>query len=735
LRLTIALAGNPNAGKTSLFNALTGAHQHVGNYPGVTVEKKTGRARLDQLEFEVVDLPGTYSLTHYSLEERVARDFLIKERPDVVIDIVDASNLERHLNLTIQLLELGVPVVIALNMVDVAARRGLVIDHDKLSELLGAPVVPTVARMGRGKEEVLRAAAQAASLNEPWQSKDLTYGHDVDEVLLELTGQIEASSLESDFPPARWLAIKRLEGDPLATRTLAADAELAAAADRLVDTLADHIRRTTGDPIEAIIADHRYGFLSGLTRRVVKTGGPDRLRFTDALDRLLTHPLVGPVVMVAVIYGLFLFVFRLGEYPVGWIEAGFGWAKLGVEAVLPEGLLRSLLVSGIIDGVGGVISFAPLIMLMFFGIAVIEDSGYLARMAYMLDRILRVFGLHGGSTLALIVSGGISGGCAVPGVMATRTLRAPKERLATILVAPFMTCGAKLPVFALLIGAFFPKNPALVMMIVVLLSWVLALSAAWVLRHTVLRGESAPFVMELPPYRRPTLRGLYLHTWERTWLYVRKAGTWILAVAVILWALMTFPRLPADQARAMSVRLEAGAAAGLVTGAAMIRPGPLEAASVAAALDLYKRDRAAVSSHLAGEALRHSLAGRIGLGLESATRPLGLNWQTNIALIGGFAAKEVIVSTLGTAYSLGGDDSATSLASRLRRDKQWNPLVAMTLMIFIILYVPCFVTVLTIRHEAGTRWALFAMAYTLVTAYLVALTVYQAGRLLGWGLT
>ncbi len=733
-RLSIALAGNPNSGKTSLFNALTGAHQHVGNYPGVTVEKKTGRARWGDHEFEVVDLPGTYSLTHYSLEERVARDFLLEARPDVVVDIVDASNLERHLNLTVQLLELGVPVVVALNMIDVAEKRGLVIDHVRLGELLGAPVVPTVARSGKNKEAVLEAAAQAASRREPWRSKDLSYGHDVDEVLSEISRLIEASELDSGFPPARWLAVKRLEGDPLAARALAAEADLAAGVDRLVDGLTDHIRRTTGDPVEAIIADHRYGFVTSLSRRVVKTGGPDRLRATDSLDRLLTHPLVGPVVMVAVIYALFLFVFQLGQYPVDWIQAGLDWIKPGVEAVLPAGVLRSLVVSGIIDGVGGVLSFAPLIMFMFFGIAMIEDSGYLARMAYMLDRILRLFGLHGGSTLALIVGGGISGGCAVPGVLATRTLRAPKERLATILVVPFMTCGAKLPVFALLIGAFFPNNQATMMMIVVLLSWFMALSAAWVLRHTILRGESAPFVMELPPYRRPTLRGLWLHTWERTWMYVRKAGTWILAVAVILWALMTFPRLPADSAWAISAPVEGRAAARLLGGTAAIRPGPLETARTAAALVRFQLDRKAAASRLAAAALSHSLAGRIGLALEPVTRPLGLNWQTNIALIGGFAAKEVIVSTLGTAYSLGGNNAASSLTARLRQDSQWNPLVAFTLIVFIILYVPCFVTLLTIRHEAGTRWALFAMGYTLATAYLVALVVHQVGQLLGWGL-
>ncbi|MBU1742799.1 MAG: ferrous iron transport protein B, partial [Proteobacteria bacterium] len=486
--MTIALAGNPNSGKTSLFNALTGAHQHVGNYPGVTVEKKEGRARLEDRVFDVVDLPGTYSLTHYSLEERVARDFLLEERPDVVVNIVDATNLDRHLYLTVQLLELGVPVVVALNMVDLAHKRGLEVDHQKLSELLGLPVVPTVARIGRGREEVLRAAAEVAAEvaaeGKGWRPRDITYGHDVDEVIAEVMGRVEPSGSMVNFIPPRWLAVKRLEGDPLAAGMLAADPDLAAEVDRLVRGLAAHISRTTGDTVDAIIADHRYGFVSGLTRQVTTRRTADGLTGTDRLDRFLTHRLLGPLLMVGVIYVLFWFVFTLGQYPVGWLASLFSVLKVGVESVLAEGFLRSLITSGIIGGVGGVISFAPLILLMFFGIAAIEDTGYMARMAYMLDRVLRVFGLHGTSTLALIVSGGISGGCAVPGVMATRTLRAPKERLATILVAPFMTCGAKLPVFALLVGAFFPGRQAMMMMVVVVLSWVFALTAAWALRKT-----------------------------------------------------------------------------------------------------------------------------------------------------------------------------------------------------------------------------------------------------------
>ncbi|MGD9124644.1 MAG: ferrous iron transport protein B, partial [Desulfarculaceae bacterium] len=411
----------------------------------------------------------------------------------------------------------------------------------------------------------------------------------------------------------------------------------------------------------------------------------------------------------AVLYAVYHFVFWASEGPVVWLEDFFSWLGTAVEAGLPQGMLRSLIVSGVIDGVGGVLGFAPLIMFMFFAIALMEDTGYMARMAYLMDRVLRTFGLHGNSVLAMIVGGGISGGCAVPGVMATRTLKDPQARLATILVVPLMNCGAKLPVYAVLVGAFFAGHQAQVMFALTLISWALALLAAKVLRSTILKGEQAPFVMELPPYRLPTFKGLLIHTWERTWQYVKKAGTIILGVSILIWALMSFPGLSPEQQTHFTDRLSGAADA---------------------------QARAAVLAHRAEAELSGSAAGRLGHWLSYLTNPLGFDWRTDVALVGGFAAKEVIVSTLGTAYSLGGvnDQEHKGLSARLAASPDWSPLKAFALMVFVMVYAPCFATVVIIYRETGSwGWPAFAVIYTTLLAYLLAFLVYQGGKLLGLG--
>jgi ferrous iron transport protein B len=708
-KIIIALAGNPNSGKTSLFNALTGARQHVGNYPGVTVEKKWGAARLDGLEIEVVDLPGTYSLTAYSPEELVARNFVIQDKPSVVVDVVDAANLERNLYLAVQFLELGVPVVIALNMMDVAEKRGLKIDPDKLGEMLGAPVVPTVARSGKGVQEVLRVAAEVALQNKSWRPMDISYGQDIDDALNELSANFNDQSLAWKPLGPRWVALKLLENDAEVIKQVSQDPKLASKVELLRKKLFDHIAATMGDDPEGVIADHRYGFIGGVCRQAVRETRQNRLEASDRIDKVLTNRLLGPVFLLAILYGVYEFVFWASETPVVWFEEFFGWLGGAAEAVIPEGLLHSLVVNGIIDGVGGVLGFVPLIAFMFFAIAIMEDTGYMARVAYLMDRLLRHFGLHGNSVMALIVSGGISGGCAVPGVMATRTLKDPKARLATILTVPLMNCGAKLPVYALLIAAFFAAQQAEMMFALTLISWSMALLVARVLRWTLLKGETSPFVMELPPYRLPTLRGLLIHTWERTWQYIKKAGTVILGVSILMWALMTFPSLPAEQTTRWAARIEAAQSQGA-------------------------KDELRLK--MAQAELGHSLAGRMGRALTYVTAPLGFDWRTNVALVGGFAAKEVVVATMGTAYSLGEVDpeESGSLASRLAKDPAWSPLVAFSLMIFVMIYAPCFVTVVMIRREAGSwGWALFSMAYTTGLAYALALLVFQGGKLLGLG--
>ncbi|MBN2123009.1 MAG: ferrous iron transport protein B, partial [Deltaproteobacteria bacterium] len=523
-KITIALSGNPNSGKTTVFNALTGARQHIANYPGVTVEKKYGRINHRGCEIEVVDLPGTYSLTAYSLEEIVARDFVVNERPDVVVDIVDASNLDRNLYLTLQFKELGVPLIIALNMVDVASGRGILVDEQALSRMMGVPVVPMVARLGKGLDKLLDQIIEAGGRDVEWNPTVVSYGRDIDQGIREMEEIIAGSpAMDGRYPP-RWLALKCLEGDQQIQAKLRADPEHSREVDAVCDRISRHLMNTVEEDPEAIIADHRYGYIAGITKKCVKRKIESRLNLSDRMDKVLTNRLAGPLIMLAILYGIYDFTFRASETPLEWFDAFFGLLRDTVSARLPQGDLHSLIVSGVIDGVGGVLGFVPLIMFMFFAIAIMEDSGYMARVAYMLDRVLRWFGLHGNSVIALLISGGISGGCAVPGVLATRTLRDPKERIATLLVVPFMNCGAKLPLFGMLIAAFFSKNEARMLFVFTLLSWSFALFAAKIIRSSVLRGPKTPFVMELPPYRVPTLKGALIHTWERTWQYIKKAG-------------------------------------------------------------------------------------------------------------------------------------------------------------------------------------------------------------------
>ncbi|MBU1277410.1 MAG: ferrous iron transport protein B [Proteobacteria bacterium] len=708
-QVTIALSGNPNAGKTSVFNALTGARQHVGNYPGVTVEYKEGLAHHQGRAVRVVDLPGTYSLTAYSPEELVARNYLIGQRPDVVVNVVDASNLERNLYLAVQLMELGVPLVICLNMVDVAESRGLKIDAGKLSQLLGVPVVPTVARQSQGMNQLLAAAVELAQSDPEWRPLNISYGGDVDQGVAEVAAILQGSQERHGLLSARWLAVKCLEGDQEVIERVEESPELAGKLLPVCRRVAGHIKSTMDDDPDSIIADYRYGYIAGITRQVVSSEREARMDLSDKLDRVLTHRLMGPLFLFSVLYAIYNFVFWASEVPVVWFEEFFVWLGGAVEGLLPPGVLRSLIVSGVIGGVGGVLGFAPLIAFMFFAIAIMEDSGYMARVAYIMDRVLRMFGLHGNSVMALMVGGGISGGCAVPGVMAARTLKDPKARLATILTVPFMNCGAKLPVYSLLIAAFFAHRQAEMLFLLTLISWGLGLSAAKLLRITLLKGQQAPFVMELPPYRAPTMKGLLIHTWERTWQYVKKAGTMILGVSVLMWAAMSFPGLPHEQEAAWQKRIQAA-------------PGD------AARLD--------VEAGRARDQLAHTLAGRAGRALTVFTDPLGFDWRANVALVGGFAAKEVIVSTLGVAYSLGevNPEEAQSLSKRLAAEPGWNPLKAFALMIFVMIYAPCLATVVMIRKETGGwRWALFSVLYNTIIAYLLALAVYQGGRALGLG--
>ena len=733
---TIALAGNPNSGKTTLFNELTGSRQHVGNYPGVTVEKKQGTYIDNGHKLNIVDLPGTYSLTAYSLEEVVARNFLVNEKPEMVVNIVDASNLERNLYLTLQFMEMGIPVCIALNMMDVAETRGIEININKLSDLLGIPVVPTVARSGKGKKELMETVAKNIKNTNP-VLLDISYGDDVDKAFGEIEEKIKAQNFLTENYRARWTALKYLEKDEqilkLGEKT---NPSLSKELEQVVQKVSNHLNKTLDTYPEAMIADYRYGYIKSIIKQGVIKHNQDRNRLyaSDKIDKVVTNRFLGPIIMVAVLIGLYKFTFTYSEMPVGWFESFLGWLGDFAETHLTEGLLKSLIISGVIDGVGGVLGFVPLIMFMFFGISLLEDSGYLARVAYMLDRIFRFFGLHGSSVMAFIVSGGIAGGCAVPGVMATRTIKSPRERLATLLTVPFMNCGAKLPVFALLIAAFFAKNETMIMVIITVIAWLGALIVAKVLRATLIKGEFTPFVMELPPYRLPTFKGLLIHTWERTWQYVKKAGTIILGISIILWAMMTFPNLPESKIKIFEQTrqtLLTSAPASIANEVEAVGENPMFSPET---MELKKK-LSTIDSQEAEAALKNSIAGRFGTALEGITKLAGFDWRTNIALVGGFAAKEVVVSTLGTAYSLGEVDleQSGSLSQTLSRASGWNSLVAFSLIIFTIFYAPCFVAVVCIVREAGSwKWWAFSMAFNTALAFCLAVAVFQIGSFLGY---
>ncbi len=534
--IRVALAGNPNSGKTSVFNSLTGARQHVGNYPGVTVEKKEGSCRHGDVDIHIVDLPGTYSLTAYTLDEVVARNHIISERPDVVINILDASNLERNLYLTTQLMELDVPLVLALNMSDVAQARGIEFDLATLSGLLGAPIMPTIGHRGQGMTELLDATIAVAG-GERGHHVEIHYGREIEEEIGKIEGMLDRRDVAVDQCETRWLATKLLEHDK-EIRDRIDDPKIDAAIDKSIA----HLQRIYGDPPEIVIADRRYGFISGACQEAVRATVEARHTMSDRIDAVVTNRVLAIPLFLALMYLAFHLTFALGEAPMGWLELFFSWLGDTIASWWPKGVespLKSLLVDGIVGGVGGVLIFLPNILLLFLAIAVLEDSGYMARAAFIMDRLMHKIGLHGKSFIPML----IGFGCSVPAIMATRTLEDRKDRLTTIMVTPLMSCGARLPIYALIIPAFFPAAwRAPMLWGIYLLGIILAVVLAKLLRKTVFKGADTPFVMELPPWRMPTLKGVLIHMWERGWLYLRKAGTIILGASFILWALTSYPK-------------------------------------------------------------------------------------------------------------------------------------------------------------------------------------------------
>jgi ferrous iron transport protein B len=734
----VALTGNPNCGKTTIFNALTGLRAKVGNYAGVTVERKEGRLRgtPPHLRFTLLDLPGSYSLSPQSLDEAVARDVLLTRLPDVgvpsvVIVVVDASNLERNLYYATQVIELGYPTVLALNMIDVARDNGLEIDVPGLSAQLGVPVVPMVASRHEGfdrlRAEVLRLATHPRTGTVPAVERfvELPPG-------LEREWQALRLSLERGRPPAV------VATGPEALLLLSDDKALADGRARWPESVIREVGAARGrleaagiDWASAAI-EARYGRVAEIQAAAVRDAGVAGETFSDRLDRVVTHRYGGPVVFLVLMFAMFQGIFTLAELPMGWIEAGVGWLGGLVRNGMPAGDLRDLLADGAIAGVGAVVVFLPQILLLFLFISLLEDTGYMARAAFLMDRLMSKVGLHGKSFIPLLSSFA----CAIPGILATRTIETPKDRLATILVAPLMSCSARLPVYTVLIAACLPdlvvfgffRLSALTMLAMYLLGIVVALGMAWLFKRTLLKGHAPLLIMELPPYKRPSVRVVARHMWDRSMLFLRRAGTVILVINLVLWVLATYPRSTA-------------ARAGFDARRAAVAADP--------ALDPAGRERAveAIDREEAGDRLRNSYAGLMGRALEPFIAPLGFDWKIGIGIVGSFAAREVFVSTMSTVYNVGDSAGADGdgpgeggLASVMRAQRRpdgtplYTPLTGVTLMVFYVFALQCVSTIVVVRRETnGWKWAVFQLVYMTALAWVLAFLTYQGGRWLGLG--
>ncbi len=731
--IRLALAGNPNSGKTSLFNSMTGESQHVGNYPGVTVEKKVGRISYRNRIIEIIDLPGTYSLTAFSLEEIVTRDFVIKEKPDVIIDVLDSTNLERNLYLCLQFQELGVPVIGALNMSDEALREGIHINEKQLSTILGMPFVKTIGTKGKGKEELLEAAIKIAEGEIASDTRHLNYGDELESQHNRLIDVLKTDPSFSRIYSLHWMAIKLLENDRDAREKVRLNHLHHTEVLKAAEESRQWVKKHFGEDSEVVVGEQRYAYIHGACREVVLIDQKgNRIDYTEIVDRIVLNRYLGLLIFMGVMFLIYHLTFTLGNPLSQMIDAFFAWMQRMIMHYLPFGILREFLVEGVLGGVGGVLVFFPIVMLLFLGLSFLEDTGYMARAAFVMDKFMHLFGLHGRSFIPMMVSTG----CAVPGVMSARTLVNPKDRILTILITPLMMCGAKTPVIAMLAAAFFPKKAGFIFWSIWLFGWVMALVIAKLLRMTYYRGEASPFVMELPPYRLPTVRGVMTHVWEKSWAYVKKAGTFILAASVIMWFILSFPKpgkvIEEYQAKQQFMKESYDRQSGELT----------DAQESEALETSYRSESQAMKSELAQKELAYSFGGRLGRFVEPVFAPCGFDWRIDIALIAGFTAKEVIISTMGIVYGIGetiiGDNTdhrnIIPLKEKIGNDSRYGPRNILAMMIFILIYIPCLATLAVVKKElAKWKYPLFMAGYTLVLAWTLATLIYQFGRIFGLG--
>lgn len=702
----IALAGNPNCGKTCIFNALTGARQHVGNYPGVTVESKSGHFTLHGMEIELIDLPGVYSLSSSSPEEEVVFQELMKPGIDLILNVIDSTIPQRSLYLTTQLAELHIPMLLAFNMSDEAESKGFKFDLDKLERYFGSPIVPTVGCKTGGVRPLLARLTETLSRLGDHGVPMLSYGADIDDAVNAVAARIDALQVPRySHIPSRFFAIKLLERDSSVTRI----AEFHPAGEE-VENQIKHLWSKHAINADTFMADRRYAMLAGACRDAIGMSQERRREISDRIDTVMTNQILGLPLFFLIIYLTFYFTFTCAEPFMGYIEDGFAWLADAVKNSWPEAgwpYWRALLTDGVIGGVGGVLVFLPNILFLFFAIALLEDSGYMARAAFVMDGIMRRFGLQGRSFVPLV----LGFGCSVPAIMATRTIESERDRTTTIMVLPLMSCGARLPIYALIIPAFFAaRYQAFMMWLIYLIGVAVALIAARVMKLTLFKGEGEVYLMELPPYRMPTFKSLMLHMWDRGRMYVQKAGTIILATSIILYICNSWP-----EKKQFSKDYDVAIAA----------------AQTAAKLTAEERDAAVVMLENArqAEAMEYTVSGRVGKFLEPAFRPIGFDWKLTTASIGALAAKEVFVSQLGILYAEGEADEE-SVPLREQLVKHYTPLQGFCIMIFCLLSIPCLATLAVIRRELNSwKMAAFEAVCLLLLAYVVTLVVYQSGLL------
>ena len=668
--LIVGLAGNPNVGKTTVFNQLTGMRQHVGNWPGKTVERAEGSFKHGDYEYDIIDLPGNYALSAHSMEEIVSRDFIVDDDSDVIVNVVDAANLERNLYLTVQMMELGANLVMALNMNYFAKKKEHIIDIKLMSELLGFPVIEVNAKTKDGFDELLTTVEKAAA--KPIDaSVKLSYGDELKGHLSDLKALIEQDKSLMDVPSV-WTAIKLLEKDSIVIEKVQ-QSSMSSKIMMEVDKVSKHLIDIYNEGAEEVIANARYAFIDGLVAEAVKKPAVEKESTTDRIDKIVTNRLLAPFIFLGIMFVMFQLTFTIGAPFQDAIDQLFGSLAEAVAGVIPNEYLASFICDGIIGGVGGVLTFLPIIILMFLFLSILEDCGYLARAAFTLDIVMhKLVGLHGKAFIPMI----LGFGCGVPAIMATRTMENEGDRMLAMMLVPFMSCTARLPIYAIFIGAFFAENQGLMLLAIYVLGIVVALIVAGILKRTMFKGMSTPFVMELPTYKVPSLKGVLLHTWDKVKGFLRKAGTIILACSIVLWALSIFP-----------LGVEYGSA--------------------------------------------DSVLGMIGKVIAPIFAPLGFGfWQAAVAIIAGLAAKEVVVATFGTLAGMEEDDEEgiTSLVQ-----STFTPLSAFSFMAFTLLYTPCFAAIGAIKQETNSyKWALTMCAITLVTAYIVSFLIFNIGTLAGF---